>query len=402
MNQSSKSASAPDWAAVCNSIERDPSIVYLNTGTAGLLTKAVHLATIEYRTRLHHNPTDYAWRAMSDELWLARSKLASYLQTTPDRIVFFGNISQAVNTFCLSCKFPKGSEILLSDHEYGALRWAWERASHKNDWHLKTVRLPIQPTCPEEVTEAIDRAITPATKLVFLSHVLYTTGMVLPIADICQRVRSRGVMSFIDGAHAPGMLPLSLDSLGADYYAANLHKWFLCPVGAAFLYARHGGELHLEPWQVSWGYRDDRTHAHQRNEFGSTPWIRQFEVEGTRDLTPWYMVPHNVDFFETLGAEKVQQRHHELSDHVRARLTGCCDLQLSTPSHPALRGGLTAFRMPPSIDAQAFRSRLWNEFRIEINMVPHADQHFLRVSTHVYNTVAEIEWLAHAITKLSN
>ncbi|MEQ1824463.1 MAG: aminotransferase class V-fold PLP-dependent enzyme [Pirellula sp.] len=385
------------WQDVRASVEMDPSITYLNTGTAGLIPKAVHSAALEHRTRLHHNPTDYAWRAMWDSLWLSRSRLATHIGTLPDRLIFFQNISQAINTFCLSCNLPSGSEILLSDHEYGAMRWAWERAASKHGWKLVTFRLPIQAETPNEIIASVQQSLSPRTKLLFLSHVLYTTGLVLPIREICQLAREQNVLSFIDGAHAPGMLPLHLDLLGADFYAANLHKWFMSPVGAAFLYVSRGLENHLRPWQVSWGYHDDRSQEHQRNEFGSTPWIRQFEMEGTRDITPWLLVPLNCDFLESIGYQAIESRLLELSSLVRQRINGVLGLELVTPENNLLRGGLTAFRVPQHYDSQQLRYRLWSEYKIEINVVNQGDEQYLRVSTHIYNARSEIEHLSTAI-----
>jgi isopenicillin-N epimerase len=385
-----------DWRRIIAEVEHDPSIIYLNTGTSGLIPKSVHRASIEHRTRMHHNPTDYVWRAMFEPLWNSRARLAEHLGTSPDRLLFFQNISQAINTFCLSLKLPRGSEILLSDHEYGSMRWAWERSAERHGWTLSTFTLPVQAEDPLTILASIQNAATPQTRLLFISHVLYTTGLVNPIAQICTAMRQRGIVTLVDGAHAPGMLPLDLDALGADFYAANLHKWFMSEVGVAFLYVAPGKESWLEPWQVSWGYHDDRSQPHQRNEFGSTPWIRQFEMEGTRDLTPWLLVPLSCDFVEAIGYEAIQSRHHELSTRVRG-IDGLCGLQLCTPRHPKLRGGITAFRIPKQIDGELLRKQLWTEHRIEINLIPHESRQFLRVSTHVYNTPDEIDQLARAI-----
>lgn len=246
------------WRGVREQIEMHPDWAYLNTGTSGLIPKISHASAMELRTHLHRNPTDYVWRSHGEVLWRNRTRLAEHLGTSPDRLILFNNITQAVNSFCLSLPMPAGSEILMSDHEYGALVWAWERVAKRNGWTIKTFRLPIESEEPEDYVKACDAAFTERTRLLYLSHILYTTGHVLPMEEILKHAKRREVITFVDGAHAPGMIPLALENLQADFYAANLHKWAMVPVGAAFLYCRAGMEELLAPWQVSWGYHDAR------------------------------------------------------------------------------------------------------------------------------------------------
>lgn len=371
--------------------------MYLNTGTSGLVPRSVHARAMELRTQPHHNPTDAAWRAPWEELWQSRLRLARNLGSSPDRFIFFTNISQAINTFCLSVNLPTGSEILLTDHEYGSMRMAWDRAAKRRGWQIREVPLPIMDPNPEQYIDAIASHWTDATRLVYLSHVLYSTGHVLPLKPVIQRARDQGILVFVDGAHAPGMLPLNLSELGAHFYSANLHKWFLAPVGAAFLHVEHGMEEHLEPWQVSWAYHDDRSQPHVRNEFGSTPWIRQFEMEGTRDLTPWRVIPLCCDFHEAIPEDAKQRRFYGLSQLVRESLDGVACLRCITPETRQMRAGLTSFIVSPSIDGNRLRRSLWERHRIEVNLVELGGAQYLRVSTHLYNCAEEIETLLRAV-----
>jgi isopenicillin-N epimerase len=393
-------AQSPDWENIRNSIEFDPSITYLNTGTSGLIPRSTHTSAMSLRAQMHRSPTDYCWRSMAGALWDSRSRLANHMGTLPDRMVFFANISQAINTFCLSVDLPPGSEILLSDHEYEAMRWAWERAAKRKRWTIVTFSLPIHTEDPVAIVAVIESSITKRTKLLFLSHILYTTGLVLPMQAICTLARSRQIMTFVDGAHAPGMVPLDLSGMDADFYAANLHKWFFSPVGAAFLHCHPRSRHVLRPWQVSWGYFEDRSDKHDRNEFGSTPWIRQFEMEGTRDVTPWFLIAQSCDFVESIGYPAIGERHRQLSDSVRLKLNGRHGFRLCTPNSEELRGGLTSFLLPPEIDGQKLRSELWENDKIEINVIDLRGRQYFRVSAHVYNTDQEIEKLSNAIARI--
>jgi isopenicillin-N epimerase len=387
-----------DWDAVRDSVEMDPELTYLNTGTSGLVPKTVDARVMELRIQLHRNPTDAVWRSLWDDLWMSRTRLAAHLGTSPDRLIFFTNISHAINTFCLSVPLPEGAEILMTNHEYGSMQHAWQRAAKRHGWRIRIVALPVQESDPTAYVDAIDSGIGQDTKLLYLSHVLYTTGHVLPMQEIINKARMRGVLVFVDGAHVPGMLPLNLSRLRPHFYAANLHKWFLAPVGAAFLFVESGMEDHLEPWQVSWAYHDDRSNPHTRNEFGSTPWIRQFEMEGTRDLTPWRVIAMCCDFQEAIPEKARQIRFHELSQAVRESLQGMGGMQCVTPGTLELRGGLTSFLIPDGLDGHWLRRQLWERHRIEINIVNQTKGHdYFRVSTHIYNNQEEVERLAAAV-----
>jgi isopenicillin-N epimerase len=390
------------WQSVREQVEMHPDWVYLNTGTSGLIPKISHALAIELRTHLHRNPTDYVWRSHGEELWRNRTRLAEHLGTSPDRLVLFNNITQAVNTFCLSLSLPAGSEILISDQEYGALVWAWERAAKRNGWTIKTFRLPIESEEPGDYVRACAAAFTDRTRLLYVSHILYTTGHVLPMEEILKHAKHREVITFVDGAHAPGMIPLSLESLQADFYAANLHKWAMVPVGAAFLYCRGGMEESLAPWQVSWGHYDTRETStpHSPNGMGSTPWIRGFELEGTRDCTPWLLLEHGFNLLEEFGYDAIQQRHFELSQFVRECTIRVPGMEVVTPEDRQLRGGLTTLRTAFTLDAAKVRERLWLEYQIEINRILHPTGDYLRISTHIYNTFEEIELFARALRRI--
>jgi isopenicillin-N epimerase len=235
--------------------------------------------------------------------------------------------------------------------------------------------------------------------MLFFSHVLSPTGLVLPAKEICAEARRRGILTVVDGAHAPAMIPLNVEDIGADYYGGNGHKWLLAPTGTGFLYASTEMLDRLNPMQVSWGWHYERSNVDARDEYGSTPRLRALEFDGTRDFCPWLTVPTAIDFQAKLGVERIRTRIAELASYTRQRLIGLKCLELATPANPALHGSLTAFRIPARI------KREWHEIRqgfwqrgIEIPIVIRPEYLLLRVSTHFYNTHEEIDRLATAVT----
>jgi isopenicillin-N epimerase len=375
----------------------DPTTVNLNTGSFGPLPRVVFDHVTELRRRLAEEPMDFLVRAVPPLLWEARARLADFLGGVPHRLAFTANVTAAVNVIASSLPLTAPGEILLTDHEYGAMHWCWERAAQRQGLTVRTFPLPVLPASPQEIVEAACAAMNERTRLLFFSHVLSPTGMVLPARELCAEARRRGIHTVVDGAHAPAFVPVHLDALGCDYYGANCHKWLLAPTGAGFLYFGPGAAERLQPLQVSWGWRYDRSRADKRDEFGSTPRLRQFEFEGTRDPCPWLAVPTAIDFQASLGWQSIRERIGELTAHVRQRFTA---LPPATPELPELCGAMTAFRLPVGTDAAALRKGLWERYRIEAPVIERPEGLLLRVSTHFYNTEAEVDRLAEALREL--
>jgi isopenicillin-N epimerase len=288
-------------------------------------------------------------------------------------------------------------EILLTDHEYGAMHWCWERAAQRLGLALRTFPLPLTTEHPEVIVDAMRQALTDRTRLVFFSHILSPTGLILPARELCALAGTRGAVTVVDGAHAPAMIDLDVESLGCDFYGANCHKWLLAPTGTGFLYLGKSGEDRLRPLQVSWGWHHDHTGLDERDEHGTTPRLRALEFEGTRDPCPWLAVPAAIDFLENLGLGPVRQRIAELAQYVRSRLMRVDGLKLQTPANTGLHGAMTAFRLKSGIDTVALRKILWERHRIEVNLFDRPEGPLLRVSTHFYNTEQEIDQLADAL-----
>jgi len=378
----------------------DPNVTNLNTGSFGPWPRPVFERVTALRQRLAEEPMDFLLRGLPPLLWDARERLAAYLGGDARRLVFTTNVSVAINIVAASLRLAAPGEILLTDHEYGAMHWCWERAAQRQGLSLRTFPLPVLTEDPAEIVEAFRRAITDRTRLLFFSHVLSPTGLVLPAREICAEARRRGVLTVVDGAHAPAMVPIELSTLGCDFYGGNCHKWLLAPTGSGFLYLGQGNEERLQPLQVSWGWHQERDRLDERDEFGSTPRLRALEFEGTRDCCPWLAIPTAIDFQAHLGPERIRGRIAELVAYVRRRLGHDLGLPLHTPANPQLHGTMTAFRLPADSDLSAMRKTLWERFRIEAPFIDRPGPPLIRVSTHFYNTEAEIDRLAEAVPVL--
>lgn len=378
----------------------DPAVAYLNCGAFGPLSRQAADSVAAWRSRLAQEPMDFQLRQAPSLLWTARTRLANFLGGDARRLMFANNVTEAVNLVASSVALATPGEILVSDHEYPTMRWCWERAAQRRGMALRALHLPLAAHSPEQLVDAALAALTPRTRLLFISHIVSATGLIVPVRAICAAARRRGIVTVIDGAHAPGFTRLDLAELDCDYYIGSAHKWLLAPTGTGFLHAGVGALERLEPPNVSWGYHlpVDGDAANARDQFGATPALRRLECTGTRDICAWLTIPAALDFIERYGQRATAQRMRELSTYARARLSALPGLLAATPAHPELSAAMTAYALPAGTDPGALQARLWQRFRVEVGMTQAGTTAMLRVSTHFFNTEADIDQLAQALT----
>jgi isopenicillin-N epimerase len=379
-----------DWAALRHEMLLDPAVTQLNSGSFGPTPRPIYEAAERFRREFVAGPTHFVNRLLPGYLGTARQRLGQFLNVPVTNLVFQTNVSTAINQVAAGLTLNQPGEILLTDHEYGAMHWCWERAAQRLGLRLRTFSLPTMTSDPEAIVAAARNAMTDKTRLFFFSHVLSPTGLVLPARELCALARKKGILTVIDGAHAPGMLPLDVSAVGADFYAANCHKWMLAPNGCGFLAIGPGQENRLNPLQVSWGYRaDPGVKPDDMDAYGSTPRTRFLEFEGSKDFSPWLAVPAAIDYTSAIGWDAIRKRMAELTAFARETMAPL-KLKLATPADPLLHGSMVAWELPKSINATTLRSYLWAR-KIEIPVIERPDRTLIRVSCHYYTQESEIE-----------
>ena len=244
----------------------------------------------------------------------------------------------------------------------------------------------------EAFVESFWSGVTERTRVIFLSHVTSPTAVIFPVAEIIQRARAAGIITVIDGAHVPGQIPLHLDSLGADFYGGNLHKWLCAPKGAGFLYARPEMQKLVKPLVVSWGYESITP--------GASTFVDHHEWWGTRDVAAFLSVPAAIKFQQDHDWATVRTECHQLVKDAQRRisdLTGLAPLHAQSDNWFAQ---LAAAPLPADADLVALKARLYDEYRVEIPLVAWKDKNLVRVSVQGYNTKEDIDRLLFALSKL--
>ncbi|MCI0518660.1 MAG: aminotransferase class V-fold PLP-dependent enzyme [Chloroflexi bacterium] len=372
----------------------DPEVVFLNHGSFGACPRPVMEAYQAWQRRLERQPVLFLGRQLNGLLAQARQPLADYLHTAAENLVYIPNATYGVNLIARSLDLQPGDEILTSDHEYGACAYAWEFVCSKTGARLVKVPLPLPALPPEEMADLLWAASTTRTRLIFLSHITSPTALRLPVEEICRRARQTGILTLVDGAHAPGQIPLNLDALGADFYTGNCHKWLLSPKGAAFLYTRPERQALVEPLVVSWGY-----HAAPETTAGS-PYLDLLQWTGTHDPAAALAVPAALDFMQAHRWPAVQRECQALLARALAgvnALTSLPDLYSGCP--PAGQQMGAAF-LPAHAVVRQLKTALYDRFRIEIPLYGWNDKKLIRISIQAYNSQQNIEALLAALTEL--
>ncbi len=347
-------------------------------------------------------PVQFLWRHCEERLDPSRAALARFIGASPRDLVFVTNATTGVNAVVRSLKLRRGDELLTTGHDYNACRNVLVEATRRAGAELVVAQIPFPLRRPAEVVEAIRAAVTPRTRLAMIDHVTSNSALVFPLACILHELEQRGVDALVDGAHAPGMLPLNLTRLRPAYYTGNLHKWVCAPKGAAFLWARADRQAGLQPAVISHGNNRPRP---DHNAFQD-----RFDWAGTIDPTAWFCVPEAIRWLGRLlpaGWRELRKRNHELA--VRARRLLCERLEVEPPCPENMLGSIAAIPLPErfqgvprsgKIDPEQLR--LYDEFGIEVpfSRIGNPERRYFRISAHIYNSLADYERLAEALQKL--
>ncbi len=371
----------------------DPEITFLNHGSFGACPREVLDAQRNWQMEMERNPVEFLGRRSADLLFQARMALGQALGGRADELVFVPNSTTGVNIVAQSFALQPGDEVLTTNLEYGACDAAWHRVCAQSGAQYRRVEVPL-PFDREAVANLLMSAVSSRTKLIYFSHITSTTALILPAAEICAAARERGIATFIDGAHAPGQIPLDLDAIGADFYVGNCHKWLCAPKGSAFLHARIQHHSMLDATVISWGYAQG-TGGHSGFDayLGTSLFERRMQWQGTRDISAWLTVPAALNFQAKHDWLQVQVRCHELAKVALDVLTK------RFGTHPIARDDdwaqMVAIPVTPQ-DPDLLRKRLYEESHIEVPVTSHGKEVFVRVSVQGYNTLEDIERLLAA------
>jgi isopenicillin-N epimerase len=374
----------------------DPEIVYLNHGTVGVTPRRVLAAQQALRDEIERSPSRFMLRELSGVGFLpsggtpriraAANEVAAFLGARGDDMVFVDNATSGVNAILRSLDLSAGDEILITDLVYGAVGNAADYVARRHGAAVRRVELPYPITDPAEVVEAVGAALTPRTKIVIIDHITSESALILPVAAIADHCRAKGVAVLVDGAHAPGAIPLDIPSLGVDWYVGNLHKWCWSPRSCAILWVDPDRQATVKPLSISWGYGEGFVH--------------EFDWNGTKDPTAALAAPEGIAAMREIGLDAIRRHNHALAWEGARFLCDRWGVRLVTPE--SMIGTMATLPLPEDMgstrdEAVALRAALLYEDRIEVQMHAWRGRLWTRISGQVYNDMRDVERLAEAV-----
>jgi len=392
----------PEPSAFSQHWQLAPGTVFLNHGSFGACPRHLLKLQSELRAAMEAEPVQYLWRNYEDRLEPARQELARFVGAESKDLVFVTNATAGVNAALRSLRLRPGDELITTNLDYNACHNVLVEAARAAGASVVVAKVPFPLKSADEITAAILDVVTPRTRLALLDHITSNSAVIFPIETIIRELEVCEVATLIDGAHAPGMLPLNLRELRPTYYTANLHKWVCAPKGAAFLYVQETRQSDVQPAVIS--------HGNNRIRPGFTPFQDRFDWAGTFDPTAWFCVGEAIRFMGGLlpgGWPAVYQRNHELA--VTARRLLCERWGVEPPCPDGLLGSLAAIPLPERFQSVPLSGkidpeqlRLYDDFGIEVpfNRFGQPERRWLRISAQLYNSPADYEYLAAALDRL--
>jgi len=382
----------------------DPEVCFLNHGSFGACPRAVLEEQSRLRAELEREPVRFMLESLQGRVRGAAEALAAFLGAQGPDLVFVANATYGVNSVLRSLELAPGDELLVTDHEYAASRNALDFVAARAGAKVEVVDLPFPGLTPEAVEAAVLARVTDSTRLFLIDHVTSPTGLVMPLERLVPALRERGVETLVDGAHAPGMLALDLDALGAGYYTGNCHKWLCTPKGSAFLHVRRDLQPGVRPLAIS--------HGAGLSSDTLSKFLLEFDWTGTDDFTPALTVPFALRYLAGLlpgGWDEIRRRNHELVCAGRRVL--CEALGVEPPCPESMLGSLASVPLPddphpeapvePLLRQPAIQADLRARgFQVPVVSWPRRPSRLVRISAQLYNRLEDYERLAATLVEL--
>ena len=376
----------------------DPEITYLNHGTVGVTPNRVRVVEREIRDAIEREPSRFILRELSAATFSGRSVqrprlraaadvVAAFLGARGEDVVFVDNTTTGIYAVLRSFPFEPGDEVLVTELGYGGVLNAARYATRERGATVREAPMP-SPFSAGALTDAFVQAVGSRTRLAIVDHIAAGSALIFPVADIANRLKARSVAVIVDGAHAPGSIPLDIPSLGVDWYVGNLHKWAWVPRSSGVLWAAPNRQAGLHPTVISWGLDQGFT--------------AEFDTIGTRDPTSHLTAPAALALFDEWGRTAVQQYNHALAWNGAHFLADRWGTVFSTPE--GLVGTMATVALPEALGttgeaAQRLRDALLFEDRIEVQMHAFRGRIQARISAQIYNDMTDIERLGEAVAR---
>lgn len=368
-------------------------ITFLNFGSFGACAKPVFERYQQYQLELEQEPVNFVTAKGVKYLEQSREALGNYINADKNDLVYVTNPSYAVNTIAKSFDLKEGDEVLTTDLEYGACDKTWTYYCKKANARYVRQHIPLPVQSKEQFIEEFFKGLTTKTKLIFLSHITSTTALRFPVEEICAIAKQKGILTFVDGAHAPGHIPLDLKKIDADFYTGACHKWMMTPKGSSFLYVRNELQHLIDPLVISWGY--DAMFP------SDSLFIDYHQMNGSRDYSAFLTIPTAIQFMNENNWEAVSAQCKQL---VKDNAEEFCSLLGSSPL--ALDSDFLMLQIfsaeIKTNEPEKLHDHFFEKYKIQIPVMRHGEKVYLRYSINAFNNQEDMNKLFMAIRDVKN
>jgi len=362
----------PYWAHIRDQFLIPRDRIYLNNGTLGPSPAVVVEAVAEHTRRVASTyPPGVDWEDL-------KGALGAFLNADPEGLVFPRNTTEAMSFVAQGLELAPGDEVLTTDHEHIGGLCPWQLVTTRTGASLRTFSLPVPTSSREELLEVVLDAVSSRTRVLSLSHVTFTTGTVLPVEELAEACRERGIVFVVDGAHPPGMMAVELASWRPDFYASSPHKWLLAPQGTGLLYLGEEWRTRLWPTLASGGWDDLALGAHRLNHLGTFDESRMAGLLAA------------VEFLNAVGMERIEARVRHLRARLEEGIRSLPGVTVATPLSEELKAGMVAFSLE-GVDSLELQRHLARVASVRTRVIGEYDYGWMRLSTHLYNLPGEVD-----------
>src|SRR3989339_344173 len=366
----------------------DDEVTFLNHGSFGATPLKVLQAKEEIERRLEREPLSFFADEFPVLLKESISRLAKFVNANEENLVLVENATTGINTILMSLEkeLKPGDEIITPNHVYPGIRNTMKFIAERTGAKAIEFDIPFPVIDNDKIVEIITQQINSKTKIIILDHIASPTALIFPIEGIIRICKSKGIITIIDGAHAPGMLELNLESLGADFYTGNCHKWMFTPKGCALLWVSKEWQNRINPLAISL--------------FHGNGFQEEFAWTGTKNPSPWFSLSPAIDFYNSLGFEKLREYNHKLICDATDLI--CRELNVTEHAKYDMLGFISSIELPIKITidektTMELRNHFMKEYRIELPFHTLNNKVFFRISAQVYNEIDDYKRLVSAL-----
>jgi isopenicillin-N epimerase len=371
----------------------NPDIIHLNHGSFGACPKPIFEDYQKWQLELEKNTVNFFVKQGPILLEQSRKALGDFIGCDKDDVVLVMNPSYAMNIIAKSFPLEYGDEILCTDLEYGAMDRTWNYYCKKAGAKYVQQKITVPVSSKQQIIDEFFQGLTSKTKAIFISHITSSTALRLPVEEICAIAKQKGLITIVDGAHAPGQIPLNLSTLQADIYTGACHKWLLTPKGCSFLYVNRALQELFDPLVISWGYESE-TPSHSQ-------FIDYHQLQGTRDIAAFLTIPKAIEFRKECDWETVSDSCRKISQANYQRFAEAANATMLCPASDEFLVQMCSLEINCP-DTVKLGTLLYDKYKIEIPVFMHGNKTYIRYSFQGYNTQEELDKLFAALAEIRN